>query len=69
MPMLDRSGAKRSTGDAQEQAMQRWIVALDVANDRLVSAMLFTEGYAPLFVAQVRLAVNSASFLAEISVR
>lgn len=54
-PMLERSGGRRpSPGDLQEEAMLRWVSALDVANDRLVHALVTVEGYASLFLPRMQ---------------
>ena len=47
LPMLQRSSSRKAGGDnAQEDALFRWISALDVATDRLEAAARRVEAFA-----------------------
>lgn len=51
LPILERSSRRKGGGDnAQEDAMLRWIAALDVAEDRLARAFPRVEGLATLLL-------------------
>ena len=57
---LQRSANRKNhSHDAQEDALQRWIVALDVANDRLEHALPRVEGFSSLLLPLAQVALIS----------
>jgi DIL domain len=57
---LQRSASRKAgAGDAQEDALFRWIVALDVANDRLELAVPRVEGFSSLLMPLAQVALIS----------
>jgi hypothetical protein len=60
LPAMHRSSKSKGSGDvAQEDALFRWIAALDVANDRLAIALPRVEGYTTRLLPLVQVALLS----------